>query len=104
MIPLPRDKKIRKAVVTKYFATENWEREMASSTSELKRMSDYSGVPLLDLERLPLSLFLLIKRDSWIESMMKTETSREVLKNIWRLSQTEPDLEAIHRKQKEGGN
>lgn len=98
MIPLPRDPEVRRAVTDKYFTKEEWEGEIQAQTVELKRMSNYCGAPMLELEDLPLSLFLLIKRDSWIESMMHSDESREVLKNIWRLQQTEPDLKAIHKR------
>lgn len=52
---------------------------------------------------LPYSYFLLLARESWIESYNSYPETREVLKDLWRLQQTEPDLKAIdkfnHRKE-----
>ena len=52
------------------------------------------------LLELPYSYFRLLDRDSWIYSWMSTERGRKFLKDVWRLQQTEADLEAVHRFQK----
>ncbi|WP_288868810.1 hypothetical protein [uncultured Parvimonas sp.] len=67
-------------------------------TSEQKRMSDYAKCSLFDLYNLPLPLYLLIKKDSWIDSMNSTEEGREALKDFWRLSQTKADLKKIRER------
>lgn len=72
--------------------------ELTQITSEKKRMADYCSCSLFELDNLPLTLYLIIKRDSWIESMNKTEEGREVLKNIWRLNQSKADLKKIRKK------
>lgn len=54
-------------------------------------MSDYSGISFQELEELPISIFLLLKKDSWIHSMQQSEESIEVLKNIQRLNRTKAD-------------
>lgn len=46
---------------------------------------------------LPYAYYLLLNRESWIESWMQTEDGREFLKTVWRLQRTEPDMEAVHR-------
>lgn len=67
-------------------------------TSEQKRMSEYAKCSIFDLNLLPLPIYLLIKRDSWIDSMNTTESGREALKDFWRLSQTKPDLKKIRER------
>ncbi len=44
----------------------------------------------------PYSFFLLLNRESWIESW-KTPQGAEFLKDLWRLQQTKADLEAVRR-------
>ena len=61
-------------------------------------MAEYCGCSLFDLEKLPLPLYLVIKRDSWLESMNKTENGREILKDLWRLTKTSADLGKIREK------
>lgn len=67
-------------------------------TGEQKRMSEYAKCSIFDLNLLPLPIYLLIKRDSWIYSMNSTEGGREALKDFWRLSQTKPDLKKIRER------
>lgn len=45
---------------------------------------------------LPYSFFLLLNRESWIESW-RTSQGAEFLKDLWRLQQTKADLEAVRR-------
>lgn len=96
-IPLPTEKRARDAIVKKYFTSEAWEEYYDASTVELKRMSDYSGYTFNELINLPIGAYLLIKKDSWIESMKATPEASEVLKNIYRLQQSKPDEAAIKR-------
>ncbi|MFM1538793.1 MULTISPECIES: hypothetical protein [Helcococcus] len=95
---MPQNTIVRKAIKQKYFKNEEWEENFLQSSSELKRMSDYAGCSLFDLLNLPLPVFLLIKRDSWLDSMNKTEDGREVLKDLWRLGQTKADLTKVREK------
>lgn len=90
-IPLPDDPVIREAIYEKYFATEEWEINLDKRTAELKRMANYCGLNFTELEDLPLSTYLLIRRDSWIDSMQQTEEAKEVLKNIIRLGRKDAD-------------
>ena len=76
---------------------EEWEERLDMRSAELKRMSDYCGLTFLELEELPLSLYLMVRRDSWISSMLKTEESREVLKAITRLERKDADRDLKER-------
>lgn len=52
---------------------------------------------------LPYSLYLLYRKESWIESWNRTEEGREFLKTLWRIQQTKADIKKIrafqHRKE-----
>ncbi len=52
---------------------------------------------------LPISLFLLYRRDAWIYNNMRTEQGRKFLEDLWRLQQTQADIPAIRRHIKKGG-
>ena len=82
---------VREAIYEKYFATEEWEINLDKRTAELKRMSDYCVVNFVEIEDLPLYTYLQIRRDSWLDSMQKTEEAKEVLKNIIRLGRKDAD-------------
>ena len=58
-------------------------------------MKDYTGLNFIELKLLPLSLYLLYRRDSWINYMMETEKGREFLKDVKRLQETKADVQAI---------
>ena len=49
-------------------------------------------------------LFLLYRKDAWIYNQRQTEDGKKFLKTLWRLQQTEADVQAIHRFQQRGGN
>ncbi|MFL8968893.1 hypothetical protein ACKA04_02365 [Helcococcus kunzii] len=95
---MPSDKKVREAVFEKYFRNEEWEKEITQLTSERKRMAEYCRCSLFELDNLPLTLYLVIKRDSWIESMNQNDEGRQILKELWRLQQTSADLNKIRAK------
>ena len=50
------------------------------------------------------SYFLLLNRESWIDSYNSSVEGRKILKELWTLQQTGADLEAVHafQKRKEG--
>ena len=103
MIPLPEDPAVRNAIFSKYYETEEWENDYNGSTYEIKAISDYTGLSFNAVMELPISLFLLYKKEAWIYSNLKTEAGRKFLKDLWRLQQKEPDYEAIHRFQSKAG-
>lgn len=50
-----------------------------------------------------MSLFSLYRKDAWIRNNMRSKEGQDFLKALWRLNQTEPDLEAVHRFKSERG-
>lgn len=74
---------------------ENWEKDFTLKTGVMKRISQYSGFSFREILDLPYSYFLLLNRESWIASYQVTKEGREILKNLWRLQQTEADEKAI---------
>nr|DAQ34333.1 MAG TPA: hypothetical protein [Caudoviricetes sp.] len=52
---------------------------------------------------LPYSYFLLLNRESWISSYQTSEEGMKILKNLWRLQQTEADVSAIREFNKRAG-
>lgn len=102
MIPLPDDPAIRNAIIAKYFETEEWEKDYDCATYEIKAISDYTGLSFNEVIDLPISLFLLYKKEAWISNNLKSEAGRKFLKDLWRLQQVDPDIDAIHRFQKRG--
>ena len=60
-------------------------------------MADYSGYTISQLYELPVGAFLLIKRDSWTNSMKQSEEGLEILKRIYQLQQSAPDIGAIRK-------
>ena len=91
------------AFADKYFQVEGWEKEFAIRTSELKRISKYSGLNFIEVLNMPYPLFLMLRRDSWIDSWMQNPDGREFLKNLWRLRQTRADVDTVRKYEKEGG-
>ena len=94
--PVPEGE-IGKAICEKYFPTENWERAYSLKTGIIKRISQYTGLNFREVLELPYSFYLLLNRESWIASYQSSEAGREILKNLWRLQQTEADEVAIHK-------
>ena len=72
------------------------------STAAIRRVSVYSGLNFNEVLKLPYAYFLLLNKESWIDSYMKTKEGQEILKNLWRLQQTGADLQAVHDYQKRG--
>lgn len=64
-------------------------------TATVKRISEYTGLNFNEALQLPYSLFLLLGKESWIYSYNQHSETREILKNLWRLQQTEADTGAI---------
>ena len=55
----------------------------------------------MEILNLPYPFYLLLRKDSWIDSFMGNESGREMLKNMWRLRQTAADESAV--REMEGG-
>lgn len=68
----------------------------------IKRISEYTGLNFKEVLLLPYSYFLLLNKESWIDSYNTSIEGREVLKTLWRLKQTQADYQAIQKFQKRG--
>ncbi|EPB8189304.1 hypothetical protein ACSXAE_07180 [Clostridium perfringens] len=103
-MPIP-DGEIGQAIFKKYFPTEEWEESYISETADLKSISDYARLSFIEVLNLPYSLFLLYRKDAWLNGLKQDEKGREFLENLWRLQQTKADENAINRFRsgKEGG-
>ena len=95
---------VLKAIVEKYFPMEDWERAYNLNTAIIKRISEYARLSFKEVIQLPYSYFLLLNRESWIDSYNSSVEGRKILKELWTLQQTGADLEAVHafQKRKEG--
>lgn len=82
---------------SKYYKIEEWEKEYKTCTGELKAIADYTGLSLKNVLNLPISLFLLFRKESWIHNQNGTNEGRKMMKTFWRLQQTEADLDAVRR-------
>lgn len=69
----------------------------------MKRISEYTGLNFIQVMQLPYSYFLMLNRESWIYTYDSSPAGREILKNLWRLKQTDADVRAVrkfqHRKE-----
>lgn len=94
MIPIPPGE-IGQAICEKYISSEKWEEDFRQRSSELHRISKYTGLNFNEVKELPLRDYLQYRRDSWIESWSRSEEGRDFLKTLWRLQQTKADEKAI---------
>jgi hypothetical protein len=93
---------VRDAVFTKYYKIEEWEKSYKTCTGELKAIADYTGLSIDDILKLPISLFLLYRKEAWIYNQNSSEEGRKMMKDFWRLQQTKADLQAVHEFQNRG--
>lgn len=87
----------------KYVDFEEWEEDFSLSTGELKRISRYTGMNFNEVLDSPYSMYLLYRKESWIDSWNKTEEGREFLKTLWRLTQTKADIKKVREFQNRRG-
>lgn len=97
MLPLPQDKDVVKALFEKYVQTEKWQGYFTESTQELKRISNYTGLNFNEVLNLPYSMYLLYRRESWINSWRGTKEGCEFLETLWRIQQVNADVESIKK-------
>ena len=62
-----------------------------------KLVSDWTGVPLIQIGSMDLIAYLSYRRDAFITKLNATESGREYLDKAWQLSRTEPDRELARR-------
>jgi len=65
------------------------------STGSLARIRRYSGLNFNEILDLPYSFYLLLNKESWIDSFRGTPDGAEILKSLWRLKQTEADYQKV---------
>lgn len=61
-------------------------------------MSEYTGLNFLEIGKLDLIQFLLLRRDAFIYQCNQTEAGQEYLKNAWRMEQTKPERAKLRDK------
>lgn len=61
----------------------------------LRTIKEYSGFSFKEILDLPYSYFLLLRKESWIYSFQTSQEGTEILKNLWRLQQKDPDIKSI---------
>lgn len=52
---------------------------------------DYAHLNFLEIEELPIDVYLGLQRDAFIYNLNQTEQGREYLENCWIMEQTQPD-------------
>lgn len=58
-------------------------------------VGEYTGLDFLQIKQLKYIEYLQYRRDAVIHLLNQTEKGREYLDNAWRMSQTEPDRDAL---------
>jgi hypothetical protein len=61
-------------------------------------VSEYTGLNILEVERLDYVDYLTFRRDAFIHRMSQSEKGEEYLNNAWRLEQTKPERERLRDK------
>ena len=64
-------------------------------TASEKLVMDYARLSFLEIEQLPIDVYLGLRRDAFIYKLNKTEKGREYLENCWIMEQTNPDKERL---------
>jgi len=59
---------------------------------------DYARLNFLEIEQLPVDVYLGLRRDAFIYKLNKTEKGREYLENCWIMEQTSPDREKLKQR------
>ena len=65
---------------------------------EEKRISEYLGISLLEVENLDVIEFYFFLREAFIYNCMQSEEGQEYLQNAYRLEKTSPDREKLREK------
>lgn len=63
-----------------------------------KRVAEYLGISMLEVEELDLIEYLFFKREAVIYNCSQTEEGRQYLENAKRLEETSPDREKLREK------
>ena len=100
----PEVPEIRPKLMTPYYPSEDSEGiPYTINTIEEKIVAEYAGVSIPDTEEFDVFTFWGLLRDAIIFNRSQTKEGRKWLKNAWRIRQTEPETEKLHRKIGGGG-
>ena len=58
-------------------------------------VADYTGLNFVQIEELPIDVYMLLMRDAFIYKSERTEEGRKYLENCWRMEQTKPDRQKL---------
>lgn len=61
-------------------------------------VADYSGLNFIEIEDLPIDVYMLLLRDAFIYKQEQSEEGRKYLTNCWRIKQTEPDRKKLRER------
>lgn len=59
---------------------------------------DYARLNFLEIEQLPIDVYMGLQRDAYVYSLNQTEKGREYLENCWIMEQTKPDRKQLRKK------
>lgn len=68
-----------------------------TGTSDLKLVSDYTGLNFNEVIELDCITYKMLVRDAFIEKMSQTEEGRDYLEQCWIITQTEPDTAKLRQ-------
>lgn len=60
-------------------------------------IKNYTGLNFNEVLELPYSLYLLYKKEAWVDSWRGTPEGANFLKDLWRLQQTEADMQSVKK-------
>ena len=72
------------------------------NTKGEKLVIDYLNITILDVQEMPIDLYLYFMREANIHKLMQTKEGREYLDNCWRMEQTKPDRKKLREKMRKG--
>lgn len=68
------------------------------TTQHQKVVADYAGISLFNVYQLDIFTYWALLHDAIVYGNAQTEEGRKWLHNAWRLTQTEPEREKLHKK------
>lgn len=94
-----RNSKLKKLIIPYYPKNDGKEENpYIIETVELKIVSKYLNIPLLDVEELDVVAYRFFLREAFIYNCSQTEEGIEYLKNAKRLEETEPERDKLRQK------
>lgn len=81
-----------------YYPSSDKEKTYFSrETVQEKLVSDYSGLNFIEIENLPIDVYLLLMRDAFIFNCEHSKSGKEYLYNAWRITQTSPEIDKLEQ-------